>query len=139
MFAIRNFQDLLFELLSSRAKDERQGTFVVSILRNVTDLARAKEEIEAIERVVFAHAVRSLEANDFEAARHAAERRLALGEWAADPGTAWGSRWRAVLAIAHLRTEIERTKVPTSPTGLLFWYAETGWRVDRTFGLPFNR
>ena len=37
--------DLLFELLSSRAKDERQGTYVVSILRNVTDLARAKEEI----------------------------------------------------------------------------------------------
>ena len=39
-------RDLLFELLSSRAKDERQGTYVVSILRNVTDLARAKEEIE---------------------------------------------------------------------------------------------
>jgi PAS domain S-box-containing protein len=38
--------DLLFELLSSRAKDERKGTYVVSILRNVTDLARAKEEIE---------------------------------------------------------------------------------------------
>ena len=38
--------DLLFELLSSRAIDERQGTYVVSILRNVTDLARAKEEIE---------------------------------------------------------------------------------------------
>jgi PAS domain S-box-containing protein len=38
--------DLLFELLSSRAADERQGTYVVSILRNVTDLARAKEEIE---------------------------------------------------------------------------------------------
>ena len=38
--------DLLFELLSSRATDERQGTYVVSILRNVTDLARAKEEIE---------------------------------------------------------------------------------------------
>ncbi len=38
--------DLLFELLSSRAKDERQGTYIVSILRNVTDLARAKEEIE---------------------------------------------------------------------------------------------
>ena len=38
--------DLLFEQLSSRAKDERQGTYVVSILRNVTDLARAKEEIE---------------------------------------------------------------------------------------------
>ena len=38
--------DLLFELLSSRARDERQGTYVVSVLRNVTDLARAKEEIE---------------------------------------------------------------------------------------------
>ena len=38
--------DLLFELLSSRATDERQGTYVVSVLRNVTDLARAKEEIE---------------------------------------------------------------------------------------------
>jgi signal transduction histidine kinase len=38
--------DLLFELMSSRAKDERQGTYVVSVLRNVTDLARAKDEIE---------------------------------------------------------------------------------------------
>lgn len=38
--------DLLFELVSSRAKDERQGTYVVSVLRNVTDLARAREEIE---------------------------------------------------------------------------------------------
>lgn len=38
--------DLLFELMSSRAKDERQGTYAVSVLRNVTDLARAKEEIE---------------------------------------------------------------------------------------------
>jgi signal transduction histidine kinase len=38
--------DLLFELLSSRAKDERQATYVVSILRNITDLARAREEIE---------------------------------------------------------------------------------------------
>jgi PAS domain S-box-containing protein len=38
--------DLLFELLSSRARDERQGTYIVSVLRNVTDLARAKEEIE---------------------------------------------------------------------------------------------
>jgi signal transduction histidine kinase len=38
--------DLVFELLSSRAKEERQGTYVVSVLRNVTDLAKAKEEIE---------------------------------------------------------------------------------------------
>jgi signal transduction histidine kinase len=38
--------DLLFELMSSRAQDERQGTYVVSILRNITDLAQAREEIE---------------------------------------------------------------------------------------------
>jgi PAS domain S-box-containing protein len=38
--------DLLFELLSSRARDESQGTFVVSILRNITDLAHARLEIE---------------------------------------------------------------------------------------------
>ncbi len=38
--------DLLFELLSSRARDEREGAYVVSILRNITDLARAREEIE---------------------------------------------------------------------------------------------
>jgi signal transduction histidine kinase len=38
--------DLLFELLSTRALDERQGTYIVSILRNITDLAHAREEIE---------------------------------------------------------------------------------------------
>jgi len=38
--------DLLFELLSTVAGDPRHGTGVVSILRNVTDLRRASEEIE---------------------------------------------------------------------------------------------
>jgi signal transduction histidine kinase len=38
--------DLLFELLSSRARDERQGTHIVSILRNITDLGQARAEIE---------------------------------------------------------------------------------------------
>ena len=47
--------DLLFELLSSRAKDERQGTYVVSILRNVTDL-RARE---GRDRRELPHAARS--------------------------------------------------------------------------------
>jgi signal transduction histidine kinase len=36
----------LFELLSTVTEDPRQGTGVVSILRNVTDLRRASEEIE---------------------------------------------------------------------------------------------
>src|SRR5262245_22992705 len=38
--------DLLFELMSTTAGDTREGTGVVSILRNVTDLRRATEEIE---------------------------------------------------------------------------------------------
>jgi signal transduction histidine kinase/PAS domain-containing protein len=38
--------DLLFELLSTVAEDPRHGTGVVSILRNVSDLRRASEEIE---------------------------------------------------------------------------------------------
>jgi PAS domain S-box-containing protein len=38
--------DLVFELLSTVAEDPRQGSGVVSILRNVTDLRRASEEIE---------------------------------------------------------------------------------------------
>jgi signal transduction histidine kinase/PAS domain-containing protein len=38
--------DLLFELLSTVTQDSRQGTGVVSILRNVSDLRRATEQIE---------------------------------------------------------------------------------------------
>ncbi len=38
--------DLLFELMSTTAGGPREGTGVVSILRNVTDLRRATEEIE---------------------------------------------------------------------------------------------
>src|SRR4029077_17806136 len=38
--------ELVFELLSTITEDPRQGSGVVSILRNVTDLRRASEEIE---------------------------------------------------------------------------------------------
>lgn len=38
--------DLLFELLSAVASDSREGTGVVSVLRNVTDLRKATEEVE---------------------------------------------------------------------------------------------
>ena len=38
--------DLLFELLSTVVADPREGTALVSILRNVSDLRRATEEIE---------------------------------------------------------------------------------------------
>jgi signal transduction histidine kinase len=38
--------DLLFELLSTAAPDTREGTALVSILRNISDLRTATEEIE---------------------------------------------------------------------------------------------
>jgi PAS domain S-box-containing protein len=38
--------DLLFELLSSIVEDPREGTGIVSVLRNITDLRRATEQIE---------------------------------------------------------------------------------------------
>ena len=39
--------DLLFELLSTHAGDSRAGMGIVSVLRNVSDLRRATEELEA--------------------------------------------------------------------------------------------
>jgi PAS domain S-box-containing protein len=38
--------DLMFEVLSSIVEDPREGTGVVSVLRNITDLRRATEQIE---------------------------------------------------------------------------------------------
>jgi PAS domain S-box-containing protein len=38
--------DLLFEVLSTTVEDPREGTGIVSVLRNVTDLRRATEQIE---------------------------------------------------------------------------------------------
>ena len=38
--------DLVYELLSTPVRQKRQGTYVVSVLRDVTDLARAKVEID---------------------------------------------------------------------------------------------
>ena len=38
--------DLLFEVLSSTVEEPREGTGIVSVLRNITDLRRATEQIE---------------------------------------------------------------------------------------------
>ena len=38
--------DLLFEVLSTTVADPREGTGIVSVLRNITDLRRATEQIE---------------------------------------------------------------------------------------------
>jgi PAS domain S-box-containing protein len=38
--------DLMFEVLSTSVEDPREGTGIVSVLRNITDLRRATEQIE---------------------------------------------------------------------------------------------
>ena len=38
--------DLMFEVLSTTVEDPREGTGIVSVLRNITDLRRATEQIE---------------------------------------------------------------------------------------------
>jgi PAS domain S-box-containing protein len=42
--------DLLFEVLSTTVEDPREGTGIVSVLRNITDLRRATEQIEETTR-----------------------------------------------------------------------------------------
>jgi hypothetical protein len=85
----------------------------------------------AAERVMFSHAARCLSSGDFHSARAIAELRLAVSIWAGDPGTNWGPRWRAVRSIARLRSEIGRTPVPEHPAGIISWYVDAGWQVDR--------
>jgi PAS domain S-box-containing protein len=59
--------DLLFELMAHVVKDPMEGTSVVAILRNVTDLGRAAMEIEVAEKKL-----RAAEA-DIRAQRHRLE------------------------------------------------------------------
>ena len=86
---------------------------------------------EAVERVLLAHTALLLEGGEFDAAGALAVRRLASSPWVADPAKGWGPRWRAVAAIADLQTAIASTPIPASGAGMLVWYAEVGWQVDR--------
>ncbi|HTZ30137.1 MAG TPA: PglZ domain-containing protein [Streptosporangiaceae bacterium] len=84
----------------------------------------------ATETAVLRHALRQLSA-DPDTALAIAERRLTQCAWVPDPASGWGSRWRAVHAVARLRAELARSPVPASPSGMLSWYAESGCQVDR--------
>ena len=68
--------DLLFEVLSSTVEDPREGTGIVSVLRNITDLRRATEQIEENY-----HRLRVLEA----AARTERDRQNLIIDSVADP------------------------------------------------------
>jgi hypothetical protein len=86
---------------------------------------------EATERTAFTEATRLLDTGNVDAARSIAEGRLANSPWAADPTTGWGPRWRAVDTVAYLRSQIHGAPLPSTPAGMLSWYAEQGWKVDR--------
>jgi len=100
-------------------------------------LAHADCAVE-IEQAAMAEALRLLSSGDFGQARQLADSRLQGSLWAREALPAplegaeyWGPRWRAVRAVAELRT---RAAQP-SPTGtvpdLLTWYVETGWHTDQ--------
>jgi len=93
----------------------------------------------ALEDVAFREAVARLANDDTTGAAAMAEHRLKISPWVQPQGPAgdgWGSiaaRWRAVKAIADLRTAVSSIPVPphSSVAELLTWYVEHGWKVDR--------
>lgn len=87
---------------------------------------------EAVESVLFSQAIAWLEAGEFEVARSVATQRLQRSPGVPDPTTSWGAQWRAVEAIAALRSEVLTCTAPATGAGVLSWYAERGWKVDRT-------
>ncbi|MCY3861722.1 MAG: PglZ domain-containing protein [bacterium] len=86
-----------------------------------------------IEEVLFSHGVQVLQDHSYQDAISLAERRLGQSPWASDLPPGWGSKWRAVQAIAHLHRELKKAEPPksVSPGQMLAWYIEHGWRVDR--------
>jgi PAS domain S-box-containing protein len=110
--------DLLFELLSTVTEDPRQGTGVVSILRNVTDLRRASEEIEENYRKL-----RSAEVQARAHCRHRRERCDVVNERAGRAAlhcvpqsklyrAALGAGQRRTLLILHCRHARQRGSAP---------------------------
>lgn len=92
----------------------------------------------SLEVIASRHVLDLVSAGRNEEAVKLAETRAA-GRWARLAAVApslddgWGTRWRALLALAELRRDLA-THTPPSTTdagGVLAWYAATGWRVDR--------
>ena len=93
----------------------------------------------AVEEVAFRKAVELLAKNDTPGAAALAEHRLKVSPWVQPQGPAgygWeaiAARWRAVKATADLRTAVATVHAPAhlSAGGLLSWYVDDGWEVDR--------
>lgn len=89
----------------------------------------------AVEEATLAHAVGLLRVRDRRRSLECAEiaeHRLRISPLVADPASGWGARWRAVLGAADFHIALEGAGSPSAtPGGMLAWYAEKGWRVDR--------
>ena len=87
----------------------------------------------ASENVLLARAIRLIQETHCDNALEIAERRLDVSPWVSDPISGWGGQWRTVQAIARLHAELAKTHPPKEevPGGILTWYIEKGWRVDR--------
>ena len=87
----------------------------------------------AVEQVVLDHVTEMLAKGLHEEAARITRERLNRSPPVSDPSSDWGSRWRVALAVARLREEIAGSEPPSTADsgGLLTWYADRGWRVDR--------
>ena len=86
-----------------------------------------------IEGVLFARGIEALQEGNHQDALSLAKHRLGRSPWASDLPPGWGSKWRAVQAIARLHLELKESEPPkpVSPGQMLAWYVERGWPVDR--------
>lgn len=104
-----------------------------------TDDLSAIDVAPSLEALALRHALELLATGDATDAIAIARLRTG-GRWARlattapafDDGTA--SRWRAVVSLAELQRDLVAQTVPrTGGSGeILAWYAEDGWRVDRS-------
>ena len=87
----------------------------------------------ACEKALLARSIRLMQKTDYGKALEIAKRRLEVSPWVSDPISEWGGQWRTVQAIARLHTKLAEADLPGTerPGGMLAWYVERGWLVDR--------
>ncbi|MYC69962.1 MAG: PglZ domain-containing protein [Gemmatimonadetes bacterium] len=87
----------------------------------------------AIDEAILAHCLDLLEAGRYTHALGIAELRLELSPSTQDPASGWGSRWRALAAVAGLHAEVSPGAPPdlNDSGSMLAWYVERGWKADR--------
>ncbi len=88
----------------------------------------------ATEMVMLTRSIQLMQETNYCKSLEIAERRLQASPWVSEPISEWGGQWRTVQAIARLHTELAKANPPRfreGPGGILAWYVERGWLVDR--------